>query len=181
MGKLLAKLSFRNIRLDQDIQILILLFASNLILNILTFSIIYDIIIYKIRLPDTLQKIGYNDKYAAMVVQNLYIIYQDGYTVDIELTKNLSFHLTQNVKAPNDKCGHFAVHDGLQLNIFFGSKGKKPKTYDMFLHPNPSTEEGIPLEMCVDASSVQVGNHFWIVGGNDHCGMIDTCIMLDKI
>ena len=109
-----------------------------------------------------------------MVVQNLYIIYRDGYTVDLELTKNLSFHLTQNVKAPNDKCGHFAIHDGFQLNIFFGSKGKKSKAYDMFLDPNPSAEEGIPLEMCADASSVLVGNHFWILGGNDHCSMKES-------
>ena len=80
-------------------------------------------------------------------------------------TKNFTFEVTKSVQIRNDKCGHFAMYDNSRLKVFFGSKGERAKAYDTDLHPHFLPEIGIPKEMNADASSVQVGEYFWIVGG----------------
>ena len=79
-------------------------------------------------------------------------------------SKNSSFHVKQSVKIPSDKCGHFAMYDDDLLKVFFGSKGRKVEAYNTNMHHHFLPEKGIPKEFNVDASSVQVGQYFWIVG-----------------
>ena len=79
-------------------------------------------------------------------------------------SKNSSFHVKQSVKIPSDKCGHFAMYDDDLLKVFFGSKGRKVYAYDSVMHHHFLPEKGIPKKFNVDASSVQVGKYYWIVG-----------------
>ena len=93
-------------------------------------------------------------------------------------TKNFTFEVTKSVQIRNDKCGHFAMYDNSRLKVFFGSKGERAKAYDTDLHPHFLPEIGIPKEMNADASSVQVGEYFWIVGGKKGCGMYTLIISM---
>ena len=99
--------------------------------------------------------------------------------IDLSWTKDNEPYLTQKVSVNVTKskydplyeiCGHFPVYDGTHLNLFFGAVGHDGWTYNNSLDYWHMPESNIPQRFNQDASSVRVGNYFWLFGGTKKCG-----------
>ena len=107
-----------------------------------------------------------------VMLQQLYIIYQNGQLMNLDWGKNSTFILRQNLKlVPRDQCGHFSFHDGTNLNIFFGSSYNDPIFHDgrYNLIRNWTEAVHMPWSFNIDASVVQVMKYLWVVGGSKTC------------
>ena len=78
-------------------------------------------------------------------------------------------------------CGHFPVFDGNFLNIFRGSQGSTGLLFNSSLSEKSLLNSEIPKKLNLDASSVQLGNYFWIFGGTVNCGRSTYVILLKEL
>ena len=107
----------------------------------------------------------------------MYVIKPNCNFFPIEWTKNNSLQITQRKQLPNDKCGHFAFYDTdhSNLKVFFGTIHKQVASYNFYFNRRLLPKSKIPTQFNVDASSVRIGDYFWILGGNHKCGNCTVC------
>lgn len=67
-------------------------------------------------------------------------------------------------------CGHFPTFDQFYLNIFLGAKGNTGFYYNSSLGERSLQNSEMSRQINIDATSVHVGNYFWVFGGTQNCG-----------
>ena len=109
----------------------------------------------------------------------MFVIYQDGKMIKLDWTKDNELYLAQKISVNSTMskydplhpvCGHFPVHDGTHLNLFFGAIGHDGWKCNNSLDYWHMPDSNIPQRFNQDASSVGVGNYFWVFGGTKKCG-----------
>ena len=95
-----------------------------------------------------------------------------------EWTKNATLYVSHersgtdashSIYDNDSKCGHFPMYDGHQLNLFLGDKESDGWSYTVALEEKQFLNSSVPRQFNFDASSVRIGDYFWIFGGSHPC------------
>ena len=98
-----------------------------------------------------------------------------------EWTKNATLYVSQEKSGTDTSkpifafetdvhCGHFPMHDGHQLNLFLGDKKNDGWSYTTSLEEKQFLNSSVPRQFNFDASSVRIGDYFWLFGRSHPCG-----------
>lgn len=100
-------------------------------------------------------------------------MYQDGLLLDLAWTRNKSFRIMAKARlekvAEQPYHGFFPMYTDDHLNLFFGNNSKSGVLYNQYLKPTLIPNSTMPKQFCRDASMVQVGKVFWVLGGSYPC------------
>ena len=108
------------------------------------------------------------------------VIYQDGKMINLDLTNKNGLYLTRKISTNitvqkydniHSYSGHFPVHDGEHFSLFFGDIGHDGWTFNNSLDYWHLPNSKIPQGFHQDASSVRIGNYFWVFGGSRKYGV----------